>query len=181
MKSKILGLLAAGLLAGPMAAQAAAINTTLNGVQIGSTIYNVTFWQDSTGSSTVDGVFGGPPPITFSNSTDALAAANAVVTAGDAANFDYTPATGFNPSLYVNGFALVFAVDASTMSWVYGNSDTNLLLVGVGGPLTQERSTRFGYSFAVFEAIAAVPEPGTLALLGLGLAGLGLSRRRKAA
>lgn len=46
-----------------------------------------------------------------------------------------------------------------------------------------DASSGFGFGFGDFSfdpADASVPEPGTLALLGLGLAGLGLSRRRKA-
>ncbi len=93
------------------------------------------------------------------------------------------------------GTALTASVDATMQTFinaavsVYEQKD--LLFVAGGttalltfaGPTTGAVDAAFAHidNVSIAEVSSSVPEPGTLALFGLGLAGLGFARRRKAA
>ena len=169
MKTKILGLLAVALLAAPMAANAAFISSNvLSDVEIGGVTYDVTFVQEEGGSTLFADLEANISPLTFTTMSDAVAAADAVYAALLAAPiFDFTPANSA-PVFYV----------------MYSFSPYSLAFCNLSVSLCDTRADNFSSangSFATFERQQAqVPEPGTLALLGLGLVGMGYARRRKA-
>jgi hypothetical protein len=159
------------ILFSPMAANAGPIEIEVGMANILGTDYSVSLLADDGGDLSLQSFNALAPTITFTTLTDAMAAGAALISAFGA-DFDWSPFIGTGAE-YPTGGRIAYESDATSYSYVTIN---DLNPGDQLGPFTTSRDAGNYFSYIQF---STVPEPGTLALLGIGLFGMGLARRKK--
>jgi hypothetical protein len=160
----------------PMAANAIPVSIVLDDIGIVNILgqgYVISVLGDSEGELDMQTFDVLAPSMTFTTMPDARAAGEALLAA--VANFFDGP-YDWQPWNDTNGGRIVFMESPNTYHYMTLCCDG----VSVPGPFNRPLDQPNAFTFIQFSAVEeSVPEPGTLALFGVGLFGMALSRRRR--
>lgn len=148
--------------------------------------FNVTFFVDRNNDTTFNAPGSRLSTAPMGNTTDDTSVLTGTLLVGGFHVFGGLANGDFDVQFNVTGFGAspgFFSITSDGQRLTQGDiNGVNTTLIGVTPPPSNFTNAEIDGSGNVqFQSVQAVPEPASLALVGLALAGIGLSRKKKAA